>query len=51
MLGGWSLAVAAFEFGAFNVRWSPPADPGLMLAAACSYGMTVIALALVYAVS
>lgn len=49
---GLAVTVAAFEFGAYNVRFTARWYPGLTLAAAVgSYGMTVIALGLVYAVS
>lgn len=55
---GWSfvlgllVTVGAFEFGAYNVRFTARWYPGLTLAAAVgSYAMTVIALGLVYALS
>ena len=55
---GWSfllglgVTVAAFEFGAYNVRFTARWFPGLTLAAAVgSYALTVIALGFVYALS
>jgi hypothetical protein len=49
---GLAVTVAAFEFGAYNVRFTARWYPGLTLAAAVgSYALTVIALGLVYALS
>lgn len=55
---GWSyvlgliVTVGAFEFGAYNVRFTARWYPGLTMAAAVgSYALTVIALGLVYALS
>jgi hypothetical protein len=49
---GLALTVGAFEFGAYNVRFTARFYPGLTLAAAVgSYLMTVVALGLVYALS
>lgn len=49
---GFLVTIGAFEFGAYNVRFTARWYPGLTLAAAVgSYALTVIALGLVYALS
>jgi hypothetical protein len=51
-VGGLVLVVGAFEFGAYNVRFAARYMPNLTLVVALlSYTLTIIALALVLAVS